>query len=177
MARKARYGELELVVAKELVRSARTLQQLRQGQAVLLPALTGASIETTARILGVGRNQVSVLRRLLRSAGGPTFGDKDRRGGRHRQLMTAEQEADFFAAWAGMATDRRGSLVSSIHAALEKKVGKQVPRSTVYRLMARHGLHGPYSEARGGKALGGTAGRSGGASLPASHPRSETLPA
>jgi hypothetical protein len=170
MARKAQYGEFELAVAMELVRSAKTLQQLRQGQAILLPALTGASIETTARILGVGRNQVSVLRRLLRNAGGTTFGEKDRRGGRHRQLMTAEEEAGFLAPWVEKVKDSQDSLVPGIHAAYEKKVGKQVPRSTIYRLMARHGLHRPESEARGGKARGGSA------SVQANQPQAKAIP-
>jgi transposase len=139
MARTARYEEDELASAKRLVGSAKTLQQLRQGQAILLPALTGASMDTTADILGIGRNHVCVLRRQFRQAGGSTFGERDRRGGRRRQLMSIEEEKVFLAPWIEKAKGGGVLVVPPIHAAYEQRVGKPVPRSTIYRLLARHG--------------------------------------
>jgi transposase len=139
MARTARHEEAELTVAKQLVASAKTLQQLRQGQAMLLPALTGASMETTAEILGIGRNRVCVLRRQFRQAGGATFGERERRGGRRRELMSVEEEQAFLAPWVEQAKNGGVLVVPPIHAAYEQKVGKSVPRSTIYRLLARHG--------------------------------------
>lgn len=139
MARMARYDENELAAAKQLVESAKTLQQLRQGQSMLLPALTGASMDTTADILGIGRSQVCVLRREFRKAGGTTFGERDRRGGRRRQLMSLEDEQAFLALWVEKAKDGGVLVVPPIHAAYEELVGKRVPRSTIYRLLARHG--------------------------------------
>ena len=53
MARTSTYEEQEIQEAIRLVESDKTLQQLRQGQAILIPALTGASMEATARILGL----------------------------------------------------------------------------------------------------------------------------
>ena len=139
MARTATYEDSEIDEAVRLVGSAKTIQQFRQGQAVLIPALTGASMETTARILGMGRNQVCVLRRTFREHGGTTFADKDRRGGRHRELLSPEEEAVFLAPW--LETAKAGGIlvVPPLHAAYEERVGKKVPRSTVYRLLARHG--------------------------------------
>ena len=58
MARPAHYQDEELAWAKLLIETATTVQQLRRGQAMLLPALTGASMDTTATLLGLGRNQV-----------------------------------------------------------------------------------------------------------------------
>ena len=52
-----------LKIALQLVTDASTLQELRQGQAILLPALTGATLDTTAEILGLSRDRVCVLRR------------------------------------------------------------------------------------------------------------------
>ena len=97
MARTSTYEEQEIQEAIRLVESAKTLQQLRQGQAILIPALTGASMEATARILGLGRNQVCVMRRKFREHGGTTYSDKDRRGGRHRELLSPDEEKAFLA--------------------------------------------------------------------------------
>lgn len=50
MARTATYEKRKIDEAIRLVESAKTVQQLRQGQAILIPALAGASMEDTARI-------------------------------------------------------------------------------------------------------------------------------
>ncbi len=139
MARKATYEKSELDEAIRLVDSAKTMQQLRQGQAILIPALTGASMKDTARILGIGRNQVCVMRREFREKGGSSYTDKDRRGGRRRQLLSPEEEEAFLAPWLLEAKSGGVLVVPPIHAAYEERVGKKVPRSTVYRLLARHG--------------------------------------
>jgi len=117
--------------------TAQTLAQLRQCQAILIPALTGASLEVTARLLGVSRNHVCMLRRLFRSGG--TADAISTRGGRRRALMSIEEEAAFLAACRTSAHPAREPDVAFIHAAFERAVGRQVPKSTVYRLLARHG--------------------------------------
>ena len=107
---------------------------------MLLPALTGASMETTATLLGLGRNQVCVLRRQFRVPDkAPLLGDQDRRGGRRRELLSLEEEAQFVQGWIDQAKEEGALAVALIHAALEKKVGKPVPRSTIYRMLHRHG--------------------------------------
>ena len=58
MARTAQYDEGELKAALQMVTEATTIQELRQGQAVLLPALTWASLDTTAEVLGLTRDRV-----------------------------------------------------------------------------------------------------------------------
>ncbi len=47
--------------AQKVVATATDLHQLRAAQAVLLPALLGASLEKTAALLGVGRATVHRL--------------------------------------------------------------------------------------------------------------------
>ena len=140
MARPAHYDDAELAWAKLLIETATTVQQLRRGQAMLLPALTGASMEITATLLGLGRNQVCVLRRQFRIPDkAPLLGDQDRRGGRRRELLSLEEEARFVQGWIDQAKGGDAPAVALIHAALEKKVGKRVPRSTIYRMLGRHG--------------------------------------
>ena len=139
MGRVARHDEEEIEAAKQLAAEAKSLMQLRQSQALLIPALTGASLETTAEILGLGRNRVCVLRRQFRAAGNRGIDAQEKRGGRRRELMSPEQEVAFLAPWVEQAASGGVLVVPPIHAALEQAVGHRVPKSTVYRLLARHG--------------------------------------
>ena len=140
MARPAHYQDAELAWAKLLIETATTVQQLRRGQAMLLPALTGASMDTTATLLGLGRNQVCVLRRQFRAPDqAPLLGEQDQRGGRRRELLSLEEEARFVQGWIDQAKQGGALTVALIHAALQKKLGKRVARSTVHRMLGRHG--------------------------------------
>jgi len=109
MARIARYDEGELKAALQMVSEATTIQELRQGQAVLLPALTGATLDTTAEVLGLSRDRVCVLRRqfgeLIKA---PSKMIGERRGGRRRQLMTLEEEKEFWRL--GLKKQQRGAF-------------------------------------------------------------------
>ena len=141
MARTAQYDEDEIRVALQMVAEATTLQELRQGQSLLLPALTGATLSTTAEILGLSRDRVCVLRRqfseLAKSSRRVVVGE--RRGGRRRELMSLEDEKAFLAPWIEKAETGGVLGVPPIHLALQERVGHKVPKSTVYRLLARHG--------------------------------------
>ena len=140
MARPARYQDEELAWAKLLIETATTVQQLRRGQAMLLPALTGASMDTTATLLGLGRKQVCVLRRQFRAPGqAPLLGDQDRRGGRRRELLSLEEEGRFVRGFIDQARQGGTLGAATIHAALEQKVGKPVARSTLHRMLGRQG--------------------------------------
>jgi transposase len=59
-------------------------------------------------------------------------------GGRRYSFMTPEQEHEFPEQFSEKA--KRGEIVSSqeIHAALAKKVGKDIPKSTVSRILNRN---------------------------------------
>lgn len=140
MARIARNDEGEIKVALQLVAEATTLQELRQGQAILLPALTGATMDTTAEVLGLSRDRVCVLRRQfseLAKSARVVIGE--RRGGRRRELMSLEEEEAFLAPWVAKADTGGVLVVPPIHLAFQEQVGHKVPKSTVYRLLARHG--------------------------------------
>lgn len=140
MARPARHDEGEIKVALQMVSEATTLQELRQGQAILLPALTGATMDTTAEVLGLSRDRVCVLRRqfgeLAKSSQVTLI---ERRGGRRRELMSNEEEKAFLEPWVAQAEIGGVLVVPPIHFALEERIGHKVPKSTVYRLLARHG--------------------------------------
>lgn len=136
--RRARHGDVELSAALHLIQTAATVKQLRQGQAMLLPALTGATMETTAKLLGVNRERVFALRRDFRKAGNvASVGDRERRGGRRQAILSLEEEKAFIHQWH---MDNKAGVVeiAPVHTALEQKLGRPVPRSTVLRLVKRH---------------------------------------
>ena len=125
--------------AKGLAVRARTLEDLRCAQAVLLPALLNATLEQTAATLGVGRAsvgryQAKVRRRLTHPAQlDPQW------GGRRRAAMSLQEESEFLEPWAEQSADGGMLIVAPLRAALAQRLGRPVTHSVVYRLLARHG--------------------------------------
>jgi transposase len=61
------------------------------------------------------------------------------RGGRHHQHLTQEQEAELLAPFVKRAEAGGMLSVAEIQQAYRERCGKAVARSTVYRLLERHG--------------------------------------
>jgi transposase len=61
------------------------------------------------------------------------------RGGRHRENLSIEQEQLLLKRFFTRAQQGGILEVSEVKRAYEKKVGHIVPKSTVYRMLARHG--------------------------------------
>ena len=139
MARPRRIDPLVVKRAQLTATSSTSVESLRQCQAVLLPALFGATLEQTASVLGVGRATVARLQSAFRKKGtaGPTPGRKW--GGRRQSLLTPEEESAFLKPWLEEAATGNLVVVSPIRAALAQRLGKPVKPSVVYRLLARHG--------------------------------------
>lgn len=125
--------------AKRLAAQAQSVEDLRCAQAVLLPAMLGATLEQTAAALGiaratVGRCQAKVRKRLTHPAQlDPAW------GGRRRAALSVEEEREFLEPWAESAADGGMLIVAPLRAALAQKLGRPVTHSVVYRLLARHG--------------------------------------
>jgi hypothetical protein len=60
-------------------------------------------------------------------------------GGRRHCSMTVKEEKEFLNKWENIATDGGVLTVPPIHAALVERLGHDVPMSTTYRLLSRHG--------------------------------------
>lgn len=134
-----RFVDTALVAtARQVVTSTADLDQLRAAQAVLLPAITGATLEQTAAILGVSR--ASVARLQIRFRQTPKAGPKRRRwGGRRKALLTLQEEEEFLAPWAAQSKEAGLLVLSPVRAALAQQLGRPVAASVVWRLLARHG--------------------------------------
>jgi transposase len=128
------------LVQKALGVSQRTQdsQELRQALAVLLPAEMNATLEQTARVLGVGRATVA---RLQRGFGEQQCSTVPRKiwGGRRRSLMSLTEEREFLQPWEKQAKEGGVLVLSPMRAALAQKLGRPVNRSVVWRLLARQG--------------------------------------
>lgn len=136
MARTARISNDELVQARQLRDQAKTAAELRKALSVLLTAELNLEADKAAEILGVSQ------RTLFRNRS--SFRTQDRQprnswGGRRRFCLTIEQEREFLAQWESMATAGGILSVPPIHAALVERLGQDIPMSTTYRLLARHG--------------------------------------
>jgi len=124
-------------VLAERLKKAHMRSEYQRIQCILLRVTIGATAQDIAQVLGWSVNTVRVMHSRYAREGNAVF-DIARRGGRRRQNMTLEEEAEFLAPFIEKA-DRGGILVvSGIKASYEARLGREVAESTVYRLLHRH---------------------------------------
>ena len=130
MARVAYFKNEEIVRAHQLRERAKTASELRKALSVLLIAEAGLDAGKTSDILGISE------RTVFRNQDGVT---RNTWGRRRHCRMTIEEEREFLHSWE--ATANQGGVLSvlPIHAALVERLGRSIPLSTTYRLLARHG--------------------------------------
>lgn len=148
MSRPASGDEAVLTKARAAIANARTVEQLRQAQAVVLPLDYGLSLHDTAQVIGVSRGWACQLRRRFmqgKTAGRP---DAPARGGRHHQNMTPEEEREFLAPFLTQEASGHKFVVSEIKAALEAHLDRKVALASVYNLLHRHGWRKPAANGR-----------------------------
>ncbi len=138
MSRPASGDAKVLMNARQAIASARTVVQLRQAQAVVLPLDYGLSLTETAQVIGVSPGWTCQLRR--RFVRGQIVGlpDAPTAGGRKRQNMTVAQEREFLAPFLEQAATGGVLVVGRIKAALDERLGRQVALASVYNLLHRH---------------------------------------
>ena len=136
MARTARFSDEEIARARELRDKATTVMDLRKALSVLLVAEAGLEASRTSEILGISERTVFRNRRSVRHQDGMR---RNTWGGRRHYGMTIEGEQDFLRSWEAKANEGGVLSVPPIHAALVERLGRSIPMSTTYRLLARHG--------------------------------------
>ena len=139
MARPA--GGIEHVVAaREWLRSAKTAEELRRAQTVLLPLDLGLSLEQTARAIGRSVNATCAIRpRFGKIAEGAMKPPQAKTALRNHALADLEREASILDEV--LADAQKGGIVviPQLKPLIEEKVGKPMALSTIYRMLARHG--------------------------------------
>ena len=119
-------GREFLESAKELLAKAKTAEELRQAQALILPLEHGFSIEQAAAVASISRGWACQLRtRFIRNGGKPAEG-ATKRGGRRRENMTIEEERAFLAPFFESAKCGGILVVNVIHNALEQHLGARL---------------------------------------------------
>lgn len=138
MSRQAR-GHEYIEAAYAMIRDAKSAEDLRMAQAVILPLEYGLSIEQCSRVLGISRSWVAQLRGRFMAQIDGTRPPSKGRGGRQRAYLSPEAEVEFLRPFFDMVQNGGNLMVSSMHIALEMQLQQPVALSSVYRLLHRHG--------------------------------------
>jgi transposase len=124
-------------LAKDLKRT-KTKGEFQAVQCLWLRVSLGLSADQVATAIGWHPSSVRKQQsRYLRE--GVTALQRTGRGGRRRQNLTLEEEQNLLQEF--LYQGELGGIleVSRVKAAYEQAVGRKVPKSTVYRMLARHG--------------------------------------
>lgn len=98
----------------------------------------GLSPKAIARALGLSVNTVRIVQSHYLQHGAEALVGPGR-GGRRRQNLSVKQEETLLGDFVERAREGEVLVVSELKTAYESEVGRRVPKSTVYRLLARHG--------------------------------------
>ena len=142
MSKPAIFAKRIVSAALKAVARARSMEELRAAQAVLLPALHGLSMAQTGVLIGVSRASVGRLQQRGRKhtqRGKLAVTTHAGWGGRRRAHMTWQEEEEFLRPWREQAQSAGLLVLSPIRAALAQKLGQAIKASVVWRLLARHG--------------------------------------
>lgn len=120
------------------LKQAVTIAEFQRIQCVLLRAVLGCSAGQIAQVLGWATATVHITHSRWAREGQALF-DLKGKGGRYNQHLTEAEEAELLDSFAGQAAAGNVLKVAEIQAAYEARVGKEVPNSTIYRLLQRHG--------------------------------------
>jgi transposase len=136
MARHSYISADEVQRAKQLRDQATTVAEYRKALSVILVAESGLDADQAADALGTSRRTIFRDRSNIRNQDDTP---SKTWGGRRNCSMTIEEEREFLLQWQEPAKAGGVLTVPPIHAALVKRLGHNIPMSTTYRLLARHG--------------------------------------
>jgi transposase len=139
MARPAKFTNDMMTAAQQIVKQADTTRDLRAGLSILIPKICKVSNADTAQVLGVGLATVVRMQRKIRDQVTGKQTPRGSWGGRRRQHLAIQEEAEFLKPWIEKAEIGGVLVVPPIQAALEEQLGRSIAASTVYRMLARHG--------------------------------------
>ena len=123
---------------EELLKETKTKADFRRVQCIWLRALFGMSSDEVALAVGFSPATVKKLWSQYFSGGEEVLIGQGR-GGRRRANLSLEEEQKLLVHFFDKAESGEVLVVNEVKAAYEKALGGTVPKSTVYRMLARHG--------------------------------------
>lgn len=135
-------GHEHLEAARKLLREARTVNELRLAQSVLLPLELGLSLDQTAAAIGLSRRTTSTMRtRFAHVSTGEARVPGSKFQLRNRAKADLNQEAQVLKQALEQATQTGVTVVPQIKPLIEAHLGQSLALASVYRMLARHGWH------------------------------------
>ena len=124
---------------KTLLNSAQSVSEFKKIQSVYLRAKLGYNAQQIAEITGLKLQTVRNLHAAYLKDGEACLKPSKKKGGRKHFYLTIKQEKAFLARFEERG--KTGSLLeaSQIHTALQQKLNVEIPLSTTYRMLHRHG--------------------------------------
>jgi len=129
----------EIERAIESAQEAETTDELRMAQSVIIPGLLGASDSLAGKIIGRSKATVLRLRKQFKEICSGAKREERNWGGRRYGYMSIEEEREFLSSFSGESESGNILNVSEIKQAFESKVGRTVAKTTIYRMLERHG--------------------------------------
>jgi len=137
---KANMNDLtEIAAVETALKKSGSKAQLQKVLCVWLKLLFSLNSEEIARAIGWSSSTVRGVHARFKKEGVQCFA-KQCKGGRKRENMSFERERKILHKFVGHAKKGAGLDVWQIKQVYELSIGKAVPWSTIYRLIARHGL-------------------------------------
>lgn len=124
---------------EKALRESKSKQQFQRVLCVWLKFHFSFSSEKIALAIGLKPSSVRNVQARFKKLGIQCFLYKNK-GGRRRENMSFNRETQILSKFARRARQGFTLNVGQIQKAYELSVGRTVPRSTIYRLLARHGL-------------------------------------
>ena len=122
----------------ERLKKAEGKPEFQRIQCILLRVTLQASAKDIAQVLGWALGTVRVMHSHYARMGDAFF-EVAKRGGRHRQNMSIEEEAAFLHPFLDRARSGGVLVAAEIKREYEALLGREVAESTVYRMLDRHG--------------------------------------
>jgi len=123
-----------------LLISTRSLYEFKKIQAVYFRAQYDYSAFQIAKMIGLKLQTVKNIHSAYLKYGEASLkSSKGPRGGRNISYLTLEHEKAFLAEFEVQGKQGNILEINQIHVALQQDIGQEIPLSTTYRMLRRHG--------------------------------------
>jgi hypothetical protein len=138
MARNLKTTNRFIKSALKQMKTASDVHEMRKCLSIVLVNQLRCSVEQAGTILGVSVPTISRLRKEFQYISSGKGSKRDDWGGRRHSFLSMEEEKEFLLPFVDKARAGELVIIASIHEAFEHMVGKEVPASTITRLLDRH---------------------------------------